>query len=47
MSVAGGNSNSPPPPPPNFLKLAGLSKVEVERDPTKPLIGVAENSNLG
>ena len=43
MATATGSSGSPPPPPPpNFWKLSGMKKVDVNLDPTKPLIGVAE-----
>ena len=48
MATATGSSGSLPPlPPPNFWKLSGMKKVDVNLDPTKPLIGIAENSDLG
>ena len=36
----------PPPPPPNFWKISGMQK-HGGLDPTKPLIGVAENATIG
>ena len=40
----------PPPPPPTpevMWKITGFSKKKVNLDPTKPLIGIAENCTLG
>ena len=43
---APGEYGPPPPPPPNIWDLAGMQK-KPDLDPTKPLIGVAENSVIG
>ena len=40
----------PPPPSPTFdkvWKITGLKKKKADLDPTKPLIGIAENSAFG
>ena len=37
----------PPPPPPNFWNFSGMKQGGINVDPTKPLIGVVENSQIG
>ena len=44
-------ATAPPPPPPRtpdkVWKITGFKKKKADLDPTKPLIGIAENSALG
>ena len=38
----------PPPPPDEIFKLTGLNPPDkMDDDPSKPIIGFAENSDLG
>ena len=42
-----GQYGPPPPPPPGFWEFSGMKKKRGGLDPTKPLIGVAENVAIG